>query len=116
MIINKGKVKNGLNVIITRVFAIVKGKTRNSRMVFFICSIFCLFNLSYSQDIWVKDLPNIGTFSSPRVTDLNKDGVKDIIMGAGRLEVTVLMMFLLAVVLQNSWELMDQMEKLSGDF
>ena len=86
MIINKGKVKNGLNAMITRVFAIVKAKTRNSRMVFFICSIFCLYNLSYSQDIWVKDLPNIGTFSSPRVTDLNKDGVKDIIMGAGRLE------------------------------
>lgn len=31
-------------------------------------------------------LPGLGTFSSPRVTDLNRDGVGDIILGAGRLE------------------------------
>ncbi len=31
-------------------------------------------------------LPTIGTFSSPRVSDLNNDGIKDIILGGGRLE------------------------------
>jgi outer membrane protein assembly factor BamB len=40
----------------------------------------------YAQNSWSKKLENIGTFSSPRVSDLNKDGVKDIILGAGRLE------------------------------
>lgn len=31
-------------------------------------------------------LPGIGSFSSPRVADLNNDSVGDIILGAGRLE------------------------------
>ncbi len=35
---------------------------------------------------WSKTLPGVGTFSSPRVADLNGDGVKDIILGAGREE------------------------------
>lgn len=37
-----------------------------------------------AQHSWVKELPGVGTFSSPRATDLNGDGVGDIIMGAGR--------------------------------
>ncbi len=40
----------------------------------------------FSQQSWTKVLPGIGTFSSPRLADLNNDGTKDIIMGAGRLE------------------------------
>lgn len=32
---------------------------------------------------WKVYLPGIGTYSSPRLTDLNRDGVLDIIMGAG---------------------------------
>jgi outer membrane protein assembly factor BamB len=39
-----------------------------------------------AQHSWVKKLPGTGTFSSPRVTDLNGDGVGDIILGAGRKE------------------------------
>ena len=39
-----------------------------------------------AQETWSKVLPTIGTFSSPRLTDLNRDGVKDIILGGGRLE------------------------------
>lgn len=39
-----------------------------------------------SQESWTVELPTIGTFSSPRVADLNQDGVKDIILGGGRLE------------------------------
>lgn len=37
----------------------------------------------WAQSSWSVHLPAIGTFSSPRVTDLNGDGVKDIILGAG---------------------------------
>jgi hypothetical protein len=45
----------------------------------------CGFQLS-AQQSWSVLLPGIGTFSSPRVTDLNNDGVGDIILGAGREE------------------------------
>jgi outer membrane protein assembly factor BamB len=40
----------------------------------------------YSQKAWSKQLPGIGTFSSPRVTDLNGDNIGDIILGAGKAE------------------------------
>lgn len=39
-----------------------------------------------AQESWTKELPTIGSFSSPRVADLNKDQVGDIILGAGREE------------------------------
>lgn len=39
-----------------------------------------------AQETWSVILPTIGTFSSPRLTDLNKDGVKDIVLGGGGLE------------------------------
>lgn len=53
--------------------------------------LLCVFvltqsHLSLGQSSWAKTLDNIGTFSSGRVSDLNGDGVKDIIFGAGRQE------------------------------
>lgn len=36
--------------------------------------------------VWVRDMPVIGSQSSPRATDLNGDGVLDIVIGAGRNE------------------------------
>ncbi len=42
---------------------------------------FCL-----AQDSWSVAFEGIGTMSSPRCADLNGDGVKDIIIGAGREE------------------------------
>jgi outer membrane protein assembly factor BamB len=47
--------------------------------------LFVVINVS-AQDSWTKVLPTVGTFSSPRATDLNGDGTKDLILGAGRLE------------------------------
>jgi len=38
------------------------------------------------RERWSKTLPGIGTFSSPRAEDINGDGVKDIIIGAGKAE------------------------------
>ena len=35
---------------------------------------------------WEQNFPLIGTQSSPRATDLNNDGIKDIVIGAGRAE------------------------------
>ena len=39
-----------------------------------------------SEVIWNKDLPVVGSLSSPRTTDLNNDGVLDIVIGAGKNE------------------------------
>jgi hypothetical protein len=36
--------------------------------------------------VWSKDLPLIGSLSSPRTADLNNDGTLDIVIGAGRNE------------------------------
>ena len=41
---------------------------------------------SYGQQPWSTIIPGVGTFSSPRVTDLNLDGTDDIVIGAGRVE------------------------------
>lgn len=35
---------------------------------------------------WDQLIRNTGTFSSPRATDLNRDGIKDIVFGAGKVE------------------------------
>lgn len=40
----------------------------------------------YCQPVWSARFPGVGTFSSPRVTDLNGDGTGDIVVGAGREE------------------------------
>ncbi|MBS0000764.1 MAG: PQQ-binding-like beta-propeller repeat protein [Cyclobacteriaceae bacterium] len=39
-----------------------------------------------AQESWQKQIPGVGTFSSPRIADLNEDGTGDIILGAGREE------------------------------
>jgi len=60
-----------------------------STSIFYVSSTLLLtmvLNFSVAQKSWVKELPGIGTCSSPRVTDLNGDGIGDIIIGAGREE------------------------------
>lgn len=39
-----------------------------------------------SELVWTKNLPVIGSQSSPRTADLNNDGILDIVMGAGKNE------------------------------
>lgn len=39
-----------------------------------------------SAVVWSKDIPTIGSQSSPRTADLNKDGIQDIVIGAGKNE------------------------------
>ena len=53
--------------------------------MFFMALIISTGSIS-AQETWVKMLPGIGSFSSPRVADLNEDAVGDIILGAGRAE------------------------------
>ncbi|HKG69948.1 MAG TPA: PQQ-binding-like beta-propeller repeat protein [Segetibacter sp.] len=43
-------------------------------------------NKKQSQLVWTKDLPVIGSQSSPRTADLNNDGILDIVIGAGKNE------------------------------
>lgn len=51
-------------------------------------SVFYLMMLTQpgSAQSWSALLPGMGTFSSPRVTDLNGDGIGDVVVGAGREE------------------------------
>jgi outer membrane protein assembly factor BamB len=59
-------------------------KVNKFLLTFFFLGLFIAPILS--QETWSEVLPNIGTFSSPRLSDLNRDGVKDIVLGGGRLE------------------------------
>ncbi|MBE9466266.1 PQQ-binding-like beta-propeller repeat protein [Dyadobacter subterraneus] len=56
-----------------------------NRLLFFVMAALSPMT-GISQILWSKTLPKVSTFSSPRVTDLNRDGVKDIVLGVGRLE------------------------------
>jgi len=60
-------------------------KIKYLRAYFLLAISFACSVISFAQQSWTKELQGIGTFSSPRVTDLNQDGIKDIVLGAGRL-------------------------------
>jgi len=53
--------------------------------LFLILSVQCT-RRTKSEIIWDQNLPQIGSQSSPRATDLNRDGVLDIVIGAGKNE------------------------------
>ncbi len=57
----------------------------------FICALFlsaCSLMTAKKKSVvvWNKDLPAVGSLSSPRTADLNNDGVLDIVIGAGKNE------------------------------
>ncbi len=56
------------------------------KITFLFFAIFLINPLFSQPKNWSKTLNNIGTFSSPRLTDLNNDGVMDVILGAGKAE------------------------------
>lgn len=56
-------------------------------LLFFLSSCL-LFACGFEGDKWAHDVPGIGSSSSPVATDLNGDGVKDIVMGGGAKEFT----------------------------
>ncbi len=62
-------------------------RTKNYLLYLTALSYFGLFRIPATAQVsWEKLMPGVGTFSSPRVTDLNRDGVGDVIVGLGRQE------------------------------
>lgn len=59
---------------------------RNCKRLPFILLLLCSAQLLSGQPSWSQSYRGIGSLSSPRVADLNQDGIKDIIIGAGREE------------------------------
>jgi outer membrane protein assembly factor BamB len=60
---------------------------RNSIIFLLIIAVFAdCARRRKSELVWGKNLPRIGSQSSPRATDLNGDGTLDIVMGAGQNE------------------------------
>jgi outer membrane protein assembly factor BamB len=54
----------------------------------FLSGCLCIVTIynSSAQNPWSVRLPGVGSLSSPRVADLNQDGVGDVIQGVGRIE------------------------------
>ncbi len=55
-------------------------------LIAFVASSWYFLSRKQQQVSWTKTLPGIGTFSSPRVEDINNDGTLDVIIGAGKAE------------------------------
>ncbi len=57
------------------------------QIFFLFCVLYLCINYKLpAQNSWSKKLPGVGSLSSPRVTDLNRDGIGDVILGVGRIE------------------------------
>ena len=58
--------------------------TFRTKIVFtFIFSLFAVGFSSIGQLNWVSSIDSVSVLSSPRATDLNNDGIKDIVIGSG---------------------------------
>lgn len=73
--------------IVPNVFYGYRNITRFCNIIFSLVLVFFTSTPHLmAQDTWAKVLPGIGSFSSPRIADLNNDTIGDIILGAGRQE------------------------------
>ena len=57
--------------------------TRISKISFVTFLLTINFSLIHSQNSWSTLIDSVSTLSSPRAADLNSDGTKDIVLGAG---------------------------------
>ncbi len=70
--------------------------------VVIIANLFAIALISCRQDkSWYQDFPVIGSYSSPRLSDLNGDGTLDIVIGAGKNEFVPLEYGVLAINGEN---------------
>ena len=53
------------------------------RVFLIISLLFFSFQSYFSQQLWSNTIDSVSTLSSPRSIDLNNDGIKDIVVGAG---------------------------------
>ena len=53
------------------------------RVFLIISLLFFSFQSYFSQQLWINTIDSVSTLSSPRSIDLNNDGIKDIVVGAG---------------------------------
>ena len=60
---------------------ILKNSFLRLLLLFIVYFISCNFILS--QQVWTSFVDSVSTLSSPRAIDLNSDGIKDIVVGAG---------------------------------
>lgn len=65
-------------------------------LVSILCGCSTMSEKKQSQLVWTKDIPVIGSQSSPRTADLNNDGILDIVVGAGKNEFQPIDMGILA--------------------
>lgn len=76
--------KSTMKVLVNEIFG-QGNKMLFSLLILILCTPFTCPK-SFSQNSWSVRYKGMGTFSSPRVSDLNGDGVLDVIFGAGREE------------------------------
>lgn len=58
-----------------------------NKVAIFVCPlvvVYCGHFSALAQQNWSSEFKGIGTFSSPRICDLNGDGFGDVVLGAGR--------------------------------
>ena len=66
-------------------------KTHTILSILTLSTLLCLFacqHLLFEANNWTQTIPGVGALSSPQAIDLNKDGIKDIIIGGGAREFT----------------------------
>ena len=61
----------------------IENLLKTIKILFVIILLGVNFTSTYSQNSWSTLIDSVSTLSSPRAADLNSDGTKDIVLGAG---------------------------------